>query len=87
MSFVIWTLILLVLVLMVLLPNSYLNEEMMWQIKRMTRLREVYQRLVRDPQILKDNPVRIQNRIQQLGVKMLRTATADLTGEERLEKM
>lgn len=49
---------------MVLLPNSYLNEEMMWQIKRMTRLREIYQRLVRDPQLLKDNPVRIQNRIQ-----------------------
>ena len=53
----------------------------------MTRLREIYQRLVRDPQLLKDNPVRIQNRIQQLGVKMLRRQTADLTGEERLEKM
>jgi len=48
-SFTLWTLILLTLVMMVLLPNSYLNEEMMWQIKRMTRLREIYQRLVRDP--------------------------------------
>jgi len=86
-SFTCWSILILCMVMMILLPNSYLNEEMMWQIKRMIKLREVYQRLVRDPEMLKMNPVRIQNRIQQMGVKMLRKATADLQGDERFDRM
>jgi len=51
-SFTCWSILILCMVMMILLPNSYLNEEMMWQIKRMIKLREVYQRLVRDPEML-----------------------------------
>ena len=73
--------------MMILFPNSFLNEEMMLQIKKLLKIREVYQRLLRDDEFLKANPVNIPNRIQQLGLKQLRLATKDLQGDERTEKM
>ena len=49
-------LILCTLVMMSLIPTSYLNEEMMWQIKRLTRIRETYNHIVRDNQLIRANP-------------------------------
>ena len=73
--------------MMILLPNSYLNKEMQLQIKKLLKIREVYQRILRDDEFIKANPVNIPNRIQQLGLKQLRLATKDLTGDERTVKM
>ena len=41
------------MVLIILIPSAYLNEEINTQIKTLLRVREVYQRLVRDDDILK----------------------------------
>ena len=86
-SFLLHTLFLLVFILMILLPNSFLNKETEEQIKRLTRIREVYQRIVRDDEILRANPVTINNRIQQLALMLLRKETSDLTGDEKFDSM
>ena len=75
------------LVMMSLIPTSYLNEEMMWQIKRLTRIRETYNHIVRDDQLIRANPASVQNRIQRIGLTMLRDATKDLEGVNKIEKM
>ena len=53
-----------IFVIMILLPNAYLNKEMMWQIKRLLKIKQVYQRLIRDDNLLRANPVTIKSRIQ-----------------------
>ena len=73
--------------LAVLLPSSYINRQSEWQIERLLRLREIYQRIVRDVRTLEQNPKRLSTKIQRLSVTLLRNATSDLTGEERYEKM
>ena len=52
-----------VLVFMFLMPNAYLNQEMEWQIKRLLKIKTVYQRIIRDDGMLKTNPITINNRI------------------------
>ena len=42
-----------IMVLIILIPSAYLNEEINTQIKTLLRVREVYQRLVRDDDILR----------------------------------
>ena len=53
-----------VFVFMILMPNAYLNQEMEWQIKRLLKIKQVYQRIIRDDGMLKANPITINNRIQ-----------------------
>ena len=50
-----------VLILMTLVSTSYLNVEMEMQIKRLSRIREVYQRIVQDEEMLRANPVSIDS--------------------------
>ena len=50
-------------VFMFLMPNAYLNQEMEWQIKRLLKVKTVYQRIIRDDGMLKANPITINNRI------------------------
>ena len=59
-------------VFMFLMPNAYLNQEMEWQIKRLLKVKTVYQRIIRDDGMLKANPITINNRIQQLALMLLR---------------
>ena len=51
-----------VFIFMILTPNAYLNKEMHWQIKRLLKIKQVYQRIIRDDKVLKTNPVQILNR-------------------------
>lgn len=50
-----------VLILMTLVSTSYLNVEMEMQIKRLSRIREVYQRIIQDEEMLRANPVSIDS--------------------------
>ena len=52
----------------ILLKTSYLNREIFVQMRFLIRRREIYSRLVRDPQMLRCNPTLITNRIQQIAV-------------------
>ena len=61
-----------IFVFMFLMPNAYLNQEMEWQIKRLLKVKTVYQRIIRDEGMLKANPITINNRIQQLALMLLR---------------
>ena len=73
--------------LAVLLPTSYVNMQTQYQMKRLIHLKEVYQRIIRDPSILRANPITLDTKIQRLSVKLLRHATLDLKGDEKFEKM
>ena len=70
-----------IIVLIILIPSAYINEEIRSQVKSLMRVREVYQRIVRDEVMFKDNPTYITNTIQQLAIRKLRAATKDLKGE------
>ena len=50
-------------IMMILLPNAYLNKEMMWQIKRLLKIKQMYQRIVRDHHLLRANPSKLSSRI------------------------
>ena len=50
-------------------------------------MKEVYQWIVRDQNILQTNPKRLDTKIQRLAVTILREATSDLKGDEKIEKM
>ena len=65
---------------MTLIYTSYLNVEMEHQIKRLSSIREAYSRIVQDEEIMKTNPVSIDNRIQSLALGDLRRETKDLKG-------
>ena len=72
-----------IIILIILVPNAYINEEINNQITSLMRVREVYQRIIRDQDIIRENPVYLTNRIQQIAVRKLRNATKNLKGEER----
>ena len=72
-----------IIILIILIPNAYINEEINNQITSLMRVREVYQRIIRDQDIIRENPVYLTNRIQQIAVRKLRNATKNLKGEER----
>ena len=55
--------------------------------RRLIFLREVYQRIIRDSRVLTQNPKKLGTRIQRLSITLLRDATSELSGEERIEKM
>ena len=55
--------------------------------KRLIFLKEVYQDIYRDTRVLSQNPKRLSTKIQRLSVILLRNATTDLEGAEKLEKM
>ena len=47
----------------ILLPSSYVNQQTNYQIKRLIFLKEVYQWIVRDQSIVKQNPKRLNTRV------------------------
>ena len=55
--------------------------------RRLIFLKEVYQNIIRDTRVLKQNPRKLSTKIQRLSVTLLRNATVHLDGEARLEKM
>ena len=79
--------ILTILLLVVMLPSSYINKQTQFQMKRLIFLKEVYQWIVRDQSIVQQNPKRLDTKIQRLAVTILREATSDLNGDEKIEKM
>ena len=86
-SFLGFTHLLLVFLLMILLPVSYLNEEMLEQIKKLLYVRETYSRIVKDNGLIQANPNTVKSRIQQIAIRQLRNATKELSGDEKLERM
>ena len=55
--------ILTTLLLIVMLPSSYINKQTQFQMKRLIFLKEVYQWIVRDKNILQQNPKRLDTKI------------------------
>ena len=79
--------ILTTILLGILLPSSYVNQQTNYQIKRLIFLKEVYQWIVKDHSIIKQNPKKLNTKVQRLAVTILRNSTSDLKGEEKTEKM
>ena len=82
-SFICYTIPLNIIVLVVITPSAYLNDEISTQTKTLMKVREVYQRLVRDNDILRDSPNVIDSRIHQIAIRKLRKETRHLKGEEK----
>ena len=59
--------------------------------RRLIFVRDVYQRIVRDPRLLKSSPVMHDTKFARLAIKLLKDATKDATKDEnideRLQKM
>ena len=71
----------------ILLPSSYTNKQTQYQMRRLIFVRDVYQRIVRDPRLLKSSPVMHDTKFARLAIKLLKDATKDENPEERLQKM
>ena len=55
--------------------------------KRLIFLKEVYQSIVRDTRVLNQNPKRLSTKVERISISLLRTATSDLEGNDKMEKM
>ena len=53
----------------ILLPSSYTNKQTQYQMRRLIFVRDVYQRIVRDPRLLKSSPVMHDTKFARLAIK------------------
>ena len=75
------------IVLLILYPLSYINEQSNIQIKSLIQYRELFKRLQLQDDILTAHPNTIKNKFFQSAVKEFLQRTVHLQGEERREKI
>ena len=65
----IYSSLLILIMLAILLPSSYTNKQTQYQMRRLIFVRDVYQRIVRDPDMIKCSPVMHDTQFARLAIK------------------